>query len=420
MSVPATESGAVREFLFVNQSCHRRQEEIGTAKRFFLINGFAEGSDLKTADFIVFFTCAFSQSKVVDMLDEIEQIRSAAKNGCEIIVGSCLPKTNKAELKKVFSGETITPTDFSALNRLPGVTVKIEDIQKLYGSDTACAPFGNQPGSRTLRRRMKALALGATKVLKRAWPALPLERVASRLDADRRMGVSIASGCMRKCSYCAIRFATGRLRSKPLETVTRTISDGIELGYRRFDIFADSIGDYGLDIGTDLGRLLSWFLTNDRDFSLGIYDLHPEAFAKFFNEISSLCALGKMHYLYVPVQSGNARVLALMNRQGDVDDTASKLAEIRRHTGVFLQTSVIVGFPGETDREFQDTVDFLSRVRFNNVFVHFYSDMPNTESSRLPDKIDKAIMLQRLKRLELAGINHDFEATRHEWENVSG
>ena len=408
----------MKTFIFVNQSCHRRQEEIAMVKRFLLINGFAEDTDLAKTDLIIFFTCAFCQSAVVDMLNEIKRIRFVIKEGCELVVGSCLPATDSAGLKKVFSGETITPTDFSALDRLPGVTVKLEEMPKLIGKETACTPFVIQPSSSAWKMRLKTLARGATDLLMRTWPALPLERVASRLDTDRRMGVFISSGCLRKCSYCAIRFATGQLRSKPLDVVTRTFSEGMDLGYRKFEIYADSIGDYGLDVGTDLGELLHWLLKSSRVFSVGIYDLHPQAFVKFFREILSLCEAGRVHYLYVPLQSGNARILKLMNRSCDVDALLMKLLEVRKNGGVFLQTSVIVGFPTETDEDFEETLGFLRAVRFSNVFVHFYSDMPNTESSKLSNKIDKAIMLRRLNRLERAGINHDREKTRHEWEAI--
>ena len=408
----------MKTFMFVNQSCHRRQEEIAMVRRFLLVNDFAEVSDLAKTDLVILFTCAFCQSKVIDMLDEVRRIRSVIQKGCELIVGSCLPKTDGAGLRKVLSGETITPTDFSSLNRLPGITVKIEELPDLFGTDTVCTPFMRPPPPITTKMRLKKLALGATCFLKRAWPVLPLERVAARFDTDHRMGVFIASGCLRKCSYCAIRFATGRLRSKPLDVVTRTFSEGMDLGYRKFEMYADSIGDYGLDIGTDLGELFGWLLKGDRIFSIGIYDLHPQAFVKFFRKILLLCKAGRIHFLYVPVQSGSARILKLMNRPGDVKDLLRKFQEIRQHRGVFLQTSIIAGFPTETDGEFEDTLAFLRAVRFDKVLVHFYSDMPNTESSILSGKVEKADMLRRFDRLRRTKIRYDRQMALNEWKNL--
>ena len=387
-------------FVFVNKSCYRRQEEIAMVRRFLFMNGFAEDADLAKADLAILFTCAFCQSRVADMLEEIGRIRSVIKDECELIVGSCLPETDKAGLENVFSGKTITPTDFTALNRLPGITVKIEELPKRFGKDTAYAPSMTHPSP------------GPPE------PALPLEQDAAGPGSGQSMGVFISSGCLGQCSYCAIRFATGRLRSKPLDVVTRTLSEGLDQGYRRFEIYADSMGDYGLDIGADLGDLFDWMAKSPGGFSVGIHDLHPHAFVKFFGKILSLCQAGRIHYLYVPLQSANPRILKLMNRPCDVKALLEKLLKVRTFDGVFLQTSIIVGFPSETDGEFEETLAFLEAIRFSDVYVHCYSDMPNTESSQLPDKIDKAMMRRRLNRLERAGIHYNDEKARHELEMI--
>jgi tRNA A37 methylthiotransferase MiaB len=408
----------MKTFLFVNQSCNRRQEEIGRVRRFFLLNGFAEEEDPARADLVVFFTCAFCKSKVAEMLEEIARLRSLLKGGGELIVGSCLPKTDGPGLRAVFDGRTITPTDFSALDGIPGITVGIEEMPPPAGTDAAGLPVQPLTSPHPGKRRVKKWAGAAARLSMRACPALRLERLAARLDTDPRMAVFVASGCRRKCSYCAIRFATGPLKSKPPETVKRMMEDGWDQGYRKFDLYADSLGDYGLDIGTDLGRLFEWLRRSDRAFSVGLYDLHPQAFLKYHNDIRALGRAGRIHFLYVPLQSGSGRVLGAMNRPCDVLSLRDKLAEIRRRGGVFLQTSVIVGFPGETDREFEDTVAFLKAVRFSDVLVHFYTDMPDTESSRRPDKIGKADMRRRLDRLEKSGIRFDRTKARREWETT--
>jgi MiaB/RimO family radical SAM methylthiotransferase len=391
---------AVRSFIFVNQSCYRRQEEIAMVRRFLFVNGYSEATNLAQTDMVIFFTCAFCKSRIADMLQEIGRIRSVMKADCELIVGSCLPETGKEDLGAIFDGKTISPTDFSALNLLPGITARIEEMEVLFGKEGSCSPERASAG------RVAEL------------PEVPLVGVATRLPGDNRLGLFIASGCLRKCSYCAIRFATGKLRSKPLETVTQSVMAGLEKGYRRFEIYADSLGDYGLDIGTNLGELLDWLLKHDGDFTVGIYDLHPQAFLKYFDAVMALCKAGKVHYLYVPVQSGNARLLKLMNRPCNLEALRAKLQEVREQSSVFLQTGVMVGFPGETDEEFSDTVAFLQEIQFNDVYVHFYSDMPNTESSKMSNKVDRDCMLRRLCQLEAAKIQLDSSKTRHEWSSI--
>jgi len=390
----------VRSFIFVNQSCYRRQEEIAMVRRFLFVNGYSEATNLAQTDMVIFFTCAFCKSRVADMLQEIGRIRSVMKTDCELIVGSCLPETGKEDLRAIFDGKTISPIDFSALNLLPGITVRIEEMEGLYGKEGTCSSGGT--------------SLGRSAEL----PEVPLVGVATRLPGNNRLGLFIASGCLRKCSYCAIRFATGKLRSKPLETVTQSVVAGLEKGYRRFEIYADSLGDYGLDIGTNLGEFLDWLLKHNGDFTVGIYDLHPQAFLKYFDAILALCKASKVHYLYVPLQSGNARILRLMNRPCNLEALRAKLKEVAEQSSIFLQTGVMVGFPSETDEDFSDTVTLLEAIQFSDVYVHFYSDMPNTESSRMSDKVDRARMLRRLSHLEDANIRFDRSKTRHEWSSI--
>ena len=380
----------MKTFLFVNQSCYRRQEEIATVRRFFFLNDYAEDTTMSTADVVILFTCAFCQSRVADMMRELDAIRAQVKFGCEVIVGSCLPQTDPAALRRTFTGKVITPTDFSALDALPGLAMPFGEVAAQFGADAGCL-----------------------MVTKRG-AAAPVSPAA----ADQQMGLFIAAGCRRKCTYCAIRFATGALRSKPLDVVTRSVTEGIERGCGKFELHADSIGDYGLDIGTSLGALFDWFLQCDRQFSVGLYDLHPDAFLRYSDQIGALCDAGKVHYLYVPVQSGNARVLRAMNRPCDLSALKTKLHGIRRPASLFLQTSIIVGFPGETDAEFDDTVEFLRDAGFTEVYIHFYSDMPNTASAALPDKIDKATMRRRLGRLDAAGIPHRNGSTLHEFDSM--
>jgi len=370
------------------------------ARRFLFVNGYSEATNLAQTDIVIFFTCAFCKSRVADMLQEIGRIRSVTKTDCELIVGSCLPVTAKEELGAIFDGKTISPTDFSALNLLSGITVKIEEMDDLFGKEGACSPGGTSPG------RCAEL------------PEVPLVGVAKRLPGNNRLSLFIASGCLRKCTYCAIRFATGKLRSKPLETVTQSVVAGLEMGYRRFEIYADSLGDYGLDIGTNLGALLEWLLKHDGEFTIGLYDLHPQAFLKYFDAILALCKAGKVHYLYVPLQSGNMRILRLMNRPCNLVALRAKLNSVRELSSVFLQTGVMVGFPSETDEDFQDTVALLEEIRFSDVYVHFYSDMPNTESSQMSNKVGRERMLRRLSHLESTNIRFDRSKTRHEWSSI--
>ena len=172
-----------------------------------------------------------------------------------------------------------------------------------------------------------------------------------------------------------------------------------------------------MDQHVTLGDLLDRILNIHKRFSIGLFDVHPQDFIRFFTSITRLCDVGKLHYLHVAVQSGNERVLKSMRRPCNVEDLATKLIAIRRYDHVFMQSGIIAGFPGETDEEFEDTLRLLKRINFDNVYVHYYCDMPNTEASMMPRKLDNAAMLRRLEAVKQSGVNHNLAATLHEWKS---
>ncbi|MBW1741946.1 MAG: radical SAM protein [Deltaproteobacteria bacterium] len=412
----------MRTFFFVNESCHRRQAEIAMVNDFLILNGWMEGFRLKTADLIILFTCAFCQSKVTEMVNEIAHIKSGMKPAAELIVGSCLPKTDKESLRRVFDGKTICPTDFSELDSLSNMKMSIKHMPSMFGEEAVSSQKRRSPLTVQNHTPFKKVVPKALNQFKTQGTCRTLKQIPQTLRSrvlGKRKVIMLSVGCLRKCSYCAIRFATGKLRSKPMEDIMKEFADGFKSGHKKFELYADSIGDYGLDIGTNLGKLFDELAhLSSKRFSMGIYDLHPASFTKYFDRIMSLCKMGRLHYLYVPIQSGNERILRLMNRPCNVNDLKEKLLEVKRSKKPFLQTSIIVGFPTETEEDFEDTVRFLKEVDFNDAFIHFYTDMPKTKSSKLAGKVSKDTMSKRMDRISEAGIRHNVGRTKHEWENI--
>jgi tRNA A37 methylthiotransferase MiaB len=335
------------------------------------------------------------------------------KSGAELMVGGCLPDTDHASLKRVFVGKTIRYTDLGALDALPGIETRSATLPPVYGASATCAPLEASTLSNpdTLRFRLIGLLLPLLR------PMPQMGAIAARLRTQVRMTISVQAGCSRECPYCAKRFARGPVRSKPVEAILRRISEATQLGFRSFELLADSIGDYGKDLGTDLGTLFDRLAAFDGPISFGIQDLHPEDFLRTFDRIVGLCKTGKLHSLYVITESGNQRVLESMRRGIDTFDLIKKLRAIREYRTVFMQSAIIVGYPGETEQEFGDTIALLHQVNFDDVFVHCYCDMPNTESSRRAGKISREEMAQRLQRVRAAGIKHKVSEAWREWQH---
>ncbi|HNX96634.1 MAG TPA: radical SAM protein, partial [Candidatus Aminicenantes bacterium] len=226
-----------------------------------------------------------------------------------MIVGSCIPGMAGERLRDVFSGRTITPTDFSALDELPGIRLRSDNLPAIWGR-AAAVRLPPRPGFLSgLAMRLDDLALDWRRFWTGRRPGHWKRRKVPLPKRRNTIAFSIVAGCSRRCAYCAKPFASGHIRSKPLETVIETIRGGLALGFRRFDLFADSIGLYGLDLHTPLGDLLERLLKLKRRFSVGLFDLHPQDFLKHFDAIRQLARAGKLHYLHVPIQSGNEDIL---------------------------------------------------------------------------------------------------------------
>ncbi|MBI2837735.1 MAG: radical SAM protein [Acidobacteria bacterium] len=387
-------------------------------RKFLLSNDWNEARRLRSADLVVFFACAGVRYIVDENVKKIVETNEKMKPGAELIVGSCLPAMDNESLRRGFRGRTITPTDFTALNDLPNIKVRIEAMPKMWGSEAECQQINRPRLIAAARMWAEDAAAECIKFVIEKRPSRFLKRTAFELKKRSTVGFSIAAGCPGKCSYCARPAASGRVRSKPLDVVVENIRKGLSLGYRGFDLYADSIGAYGSDLNVNFGDLLDRIMEIDERFSIGLFDLHPHHFIRFFDPIKRLSQAGKLHFLYVAVQSGNDRILKLMRRACDVEELATKLAEIRRYEQVFMQSGIIAGFPGETDEEFEDTLRLLKRINFDNVYVHCYCDMPHTEASRLPTKVDRDAMYRRLFAIKRAGIHHLAAETEHEWETT--
>jgi tRNA A37 methylthiotransferase MiaB len=408
----------VGSFCLVDKSCHRRKAEVLLVRRFFQANGWTEAISEKEADCVLLFTCAEMRYKVVNMIREVVALKGRIRADSELIVGSCLPRTDAAALAGVFHGRTITPTDFSVLDDLPGIATRIDEMPQVFGRDATPLALSGPARWSGVDAIPYPLARWAARIAPLCCPTAGMKRISARLARSRRMAIHVSAGCNKQCSYCAIRFATGSVRSRPVDVVIQDISEGLRNGYRTFDFLSDSIGGYGHDLGSNLGELLDRVLSIPGYFTIGISDLHPHEFSMHFDQILSLCKARRIHYLYVPVQSGSERILRMMKRPCDVGELTRRFKAIRKFREVFLQTGIMVGFPGETETDFEATLAFLKAIAFDSVYVHYYCDMPNTVSSRLPNKTSKAVMMDRLGKISRSEVCYNAAKTLVEWEST--
>ncbi len=213
--------------------------------------------------------------------------------------------------------------------------------------------------------------------------------------------VSVMYGCNNFCTYCIVPYVRGRERSRRPEDILAEVREVVARGAREVTLLGQNVNSYGkdLDCGVDFAALLR--MVNDVPGLLRIRFMtsHPKDMSErllvAMAECDKVCP-----QLHLPFQAGNDRVLAAMNRRYDKAGYLALVEAARAHIpGLSLTSDVIVGFPGETEAEFLDTLDVLARVRFDSVFSFIYSKRSGTPAAEMPDPFTHADKQARFERL---------------------
>jgi tRNA-2-methylthio-N6-dimethylallyladenosine synthase len=208
-------------------------------------------------------------------------------------------------------------------------------------------------------------------------------------------------GCNNFCSYCVVPGTRGREISRPVADILEEVDILVSQGIREITLLGQNVNSYGrtnpvADTPVDFPALLRRVAATPGLRRLRFTTSHPKDLGpdlmQCFADLDILCP-----HFHLPVQSGSDAVLRRMNRHYTVAEYLDKVAALRRlRPDIALATDVIVGFPGETDEDFQGTMDLLDTVRFHSSFSFRYSDRPHTRSADFTDKVDERVKQERL------------------------
>ncbi len=215
--------------------------------------------------------------------------------------------------------------------------------------------------------------------------------------------VPIIQGCNNFCSYCIVPYRRGREKSRPLAEISEEVSELVERGAREVTLVGQNVDSYGHDLPgqLDLADLLDELNTISGLARLRFLTNHPKDMSTGL--IEAIARNDKVcEQINLPVQSGNNDILRAMRRDYTVEHYRELIAGMRRRLpGIALSTDVIVGFPSESEEQYQGTVDLLAELKFDTVHVAAYSPRPGTIAARdLDDNITTAAKMRRLKIIE--------------------
>lgn len=327
------------------------------------------------AEYIFINTCSFLESKSSYFINKLKTLNKELNKNQIICVIGCLGGTHKKEIQEISKEILIFKRDIIEIKKY----FKLKnDIKTKSTSVKDKLPID------------KKIIYIFNKIL------LHSKHIEYRLKRDKVCYLQISSGCRGKCTYCSEKFIT-KLKSRPINEIINAINDGIERGYSLFGLNSDDASCYGKDINTNLETLLEKVVKIDKKIYFSIPEFNPNGLS---NKVIELLKDKKFLYITVPIQSGSNRILGLMQRPYQIEEVISKIKEVKKYNKTIrINTHVIVGFPGETEEDFNKTKELLETGLFDRVKVFMYNDRPNTIATNMKNKISNEVKEKRKQEL---------------------
>jgi threonylcarbamoyladenosine tRNA methylthiotransferase CDKAL1 len=337
------------------------------------------------ADVIILNTCGVKEPTEDRIIHRLEELRAGPT---PVIIAGCLPKISLPRIERVIP-------DYAAILG-PQATESVADVVE-----------------RVISGERSILHLETTDRSKLRWLEAPSMSVVCTIP--------ICEGCLGSCTYCAVRFARGQVKSHPAKEIRRTVEECVRAGYREIRITSQDLGAYGTDIDSSLFSLLKEIdkIKGPHKFRLGMFN--PNLVLDSINRL--LDVMRSEHFFkffHIPLQSGSDAILAAMGRQYHVEEWEYIVKTmVKAFTDVTIATDIIVGFPGETEDDFEQTIDVIQRMRPHLVNISKYGDRPNTLASRARNKVETRVKKQR-SRLLTTLVNEILLEHNQSWVGWSG
>ena len=352
----------------VSLGCDKNRVDTETMLTYLNQAGFRFTSDPKEANVIIINTCAFiakARKEAVDTIDEMLEYKKKGK--CEkIIVTGCMPQKYLPELKKEFK----TVDCFLGFDDYPNIAQIVSDLYDKGGQIVRC---GDASTIACVENRMIT-------------------------TPNHYAYLKIADGCENYCTFCTIPFIRGRFRSKPIDEVAREAKSLVNGGATELILVAQDVTKYGTDLFgkpalVDLIKKLSKI--KDLRWIRLLY-CYPELVTdELLNEVVTNDKVCK--YLDIPFQHVSDNVLKMMNRHINHEKTIALVEKIRAlPVHIAIRTTFMVGFPGETDKDFAELVDFVKRYKLDQVGFFAYSKEEGTVAAKMLNQVDEKTKNKRL------------------------
>jgi len=347
--------------------------------------GFIRTGDPQKADLVLVNTCSIREKAEQKAHSQIGRFKALKKANPHVIigVGGCLAQQWKGELlKKAPFVDLVFGTQ--NIHRLPELLVN-------FGKS------GTPLVDTSLHGKTKSIDI----------LALPDNGAVSAY-------VTVMQGCNNFCAFCVVPYLRGREESRDEQDILREVTALADCGVKEITLLGQNVNAYGktLNNGASFAKLLIRVGKIKGIERIRFTTSHPkdltEDIIRCYKDVPALC-----EHIHLPVQSGSDRILEKMNRHYSRCDYMEKVDKLRDISpGISITSDIIVGFPGESNEDYENTLDLMERVRFDGLFSFKYSERPGTKAATLSDKVEEEIKSERLVRLQALQKTHTLDKNR--------
>lgn len=375
-----------KKYSIFTYGCQMNERDTETIAGLLEKSGYVEAASPEEANLIIFNTCSVrtsAENKVYGKLGEIKRLKKARP---DLLVG------------------------------FGGCMAQMEEVRKKLGEGGVVDIIFGTHNLHELPRLVEKAEAGVERPVIDVWPEAG--DIVEGLPARRTGGVSafvnIMFGCNNFCSYCIVPFTRGRERSRKPSVIIDEVKDLVQQGVKEVTLLGQNVNSYGkgLEPETDFASLLELVNEIPGLERIRFTTSHPRDVSERL--LGAIASCRKVcEHIHAPLQAGSNRILKAMNRGYTREyylDLVHKMREIV--PGVAVTTDLIVGFPGESDRDFEDTIDMVKRIRFDAAFTFMYSPRSGTKAARLSDQVPLEVKKERLLQLNEIQYNIALEANR--------
>ena len=333
--------------------------------------GYSQTKDIFKADLILLNTCcvrAKVEQKIYSLIGKIKEIK---ENKPDVILGICGCMAQK-EKENIFQRATyvdliIGPSQVNNLKEIIGI-INSNKKKSIFCNNTTCFNLKDVP----VKRESKVSA----------W-------------------IQIMRGCNNYCSYCVVPYTRGPEQSREPSEILSEINNLVKNNYKEIFLLGQNVNSYGNDLSQPItfSKLLELLNNVNGIERIRFTTSHPKDFS--FDLIETIKACNKVcNHIHLPIQSGSSRILKMMNRKYDIDYYMHVIKEIRNKIdNIAITTDIMVGFPGETEDDFLDTLRAFKEIEFDEAYTFIYSNRENAMASLLPEQVPLPIKKERLWKL---------------------